>query len=87
MVESEKNDKIEPKKWNFKPMYARDVLNKAEKITSAMRLQAKTAADAAGLSWKQVLNMRYGEFLNFISEFSKSEGMDEFGEFDFLGKE
>ena len=52
-----------------------------------LRMLAEMASKASGVSWKEVQNMPLKEFMQFVTEFSKSEHLDEFGEYDFLGKE
>jgi len=74
------------KKWNFTPVHARDVFN-TKTSGSVLRSQAEIAAKSANLSWKEVLNMTYKELMEFLAEFSKAEGLDEFSQFSFLGKE
>ena len=80
MVESEQKPK-----WEFKPVHGRDALN--SRSGAQIRMLAEMAAKSSGVSWKQVQNMRLKEFMSFLGEFAKSEGMDEFEQYDFLGKE
>ena len=80
MVESEQKPK-----WEFKHLHGRDAMN--TRSGAQMRMLAEMASKSAGVSWKEVQNMPIKLFLNFITEFAKSEGLDEFGEYDFLGNE
>ena len=80
MVESEQKPK-----WEFKHLRGADVLT--SKSGTQIRALADLAAKSAGLSWKQVQNMTVKELLNFTGDYAKFEGLDEFSEYDFLGKE
>ena len=79
MVEAEKP------KWEFKPLHGRDILN--TKSGAQLRVIAEMAAKSSGVSWKEVQNMSAKEFIEFTSTYARTEGLDEFGGYDFLEKE
>ena len=79
MVESERKEE-----WKFKQTRALDMLQ--TKSGSRLRIIAEMAGKSAELSWKEVQNMPIKDFMRFLNEYSKSQGLDEFEGYDFLGQ-
>lgn len=71
----------ESKKYEFKrKAIGRDLINQS----SEMRMLAKTAADCAGIPFRQVQIMQLKEFRDFMGEFAT---FNDLNPDDFLGDE